>query len=430
MKRIFYILLFGGLLVSCDSFQEDVEPVNDDVLVIKDAMRTVPNTPLYIDLKRDIRSSQAVRFGIEKLPDKGIVAIYSNAILEYKPHQTFTSGSDFFALSLEDESGQTLDIDSMYISMGSADEGNLDHAWSSCERTALSDFYQTTVNEEVSIFPLENDGFCDSSYQSFEVSILEEPKNGTLSKVFSQFENYSYTYQPEIDFIGEDEFMYDVTYIDSLGNEQYSLAKVFITISDSVIQSCDSAVYPFYYVITDSLDHVDFMPFDPMADCPISDWTVEIEAVASGDVEILESGLIRYYPGYEDIDSINYQVTFLETTYRNTITIFLENVVRDSTFCTNAEDDWYYLNVLDSIGRSDNPFFLDILTNDMICSDDDVIVSLLTEPDVGDAYLDSANQMVYYVDQEFAGVREFDMLYEICGPDLCDSAFIHLTIEQ
>jgi hypothetical protein len=431
MKQIIYILIFSTLLFSCDSFQEDVLPAGDEVLELQEAMRTVPNTPLYIDLKRDIRSSQVVRFEIESVPDRGTVSISSNAILEYIPHQDFTSGTDFFALSLEDENGQVLDIDSLFISMGEdVISGGFDEAWYTCDAMALSDFVTGYQNQELIVYPLENDGFCDSSYQSFEISILEEPEHGTLTNVYSHYQTHAYSYQPDVDFIGDDEFMYDITYIDSLGNEQYSLAKVFIEVIDYELDSCASAIYPYFYDISDSAEFVEFLPVLSTPLCQITEWDVEILEVAFGAAEVTEYGWIRYFPVQEPIDSINYLVKIFDQTFENTIIIFRNYHVPDSTYCTDAEDDWFYLYITDTSGRSDEPFILNILENDHFCNEDDLSVMLLTEPDLGDASLDVYNQLVYYVDEEFAGTQEFQMLYEICGPDLCDSAFIHFTLEQ
>ncbi|WP_421893551.1 Ig-like domain-containing protein [Marinoscillum sp.] len=415
-NQIFQILIASILLASCDAFQEDVAPKGEEELVLVEGISALPNTPVFIDLKKTIRSSETVRFSIGAAPIKGSATISDQAILQYIPNSDFTQGQDVVSIQLINRSGQPIDTDSLLITMATSADSL------PCFNGALSDYYSVSKNSSLIIYPIANDGYCVESTSGAVIDFLAEPAHGTLSQV----ELFTYRYTPDVDFVGQEQFMYELTLIDNEGAEFYSLGQVNIevTIASS---GCDSMVYPLTYEMPDSLSYLDVLPYAPSPACDVFTWTVHLKSVLSGSAEVLHNGLIRYYPGTDSIDVIDYSISFGDQTFDNQITIIIEGRTDDQ--CLEAIYDEYQLPIKkDSLGTRDHPYILDVAENDITCSSE-YAIAILIEPEIGVSSVNAEHMIEYYVEDFESDSTETALLYQICAGGACDTAHVSLMLE-
>lgn len=435
IKANIFITLVAQLVMSCDSFQEDVAPKGEDELVLKHAITALPNTSLLIDLKKTIHSSSVVKFSLNKIPQKGTAEISDQAILEYTPHNDFLSGSDFFSLDLLDVSGTVVDTDTLFITMGNSADSL------PCFNGAMSDYYSTSMDTEVIISPLQNDGLCADSIAKVEFNLLSDPTNGILTQVGSIAvfpPVYGFSYAPNPEFSGTDVFAYELILTDLAEEEYSSMAKVYIDVHKDSLSLCYSMIQPITYYIyedTSAFHIIDLFWLDPFA-CGgyTNNHELEILSVYSGQAEVFDDNSIRYYPGEDSIDFVEYQVVFPDQfSVSSTATIIYDHKTdpADSTNCLEAFDDNYNLYIIpDSIGSPNEPYIMNLTANDVLCNLNDYQVTLLSDPKVGVATINAEQNLEYYAQEEFAGVMNFSMLYELCSEAVCDSAVVYLSVEN
>ncbi|MBE61576.1 MAG: hypothetical protein CMB89_04395 [Flammeovirgaceae bacterium] len=428
-KYFFYLTILAGSLSACDSFQDDVAPTGEEELVLKDAISALQNTSLFIDLKTVIQSSEVVKFSIGDQPQKGTASINDQAILQYNPQSEFQTGQDFLSINLLDRNGNTIDTDGIYINMASSADSL------PCLNGALTDYYNTIVNESVILTPLDNDGYCADETSGAVLDFTEDPKHGTIE----QIELFTYRYTPNADFEGKDDFMYELTLIDNEGEEHYSLAQVNVTISqDSTSNTpCDSLIQPMSVEIEDWGDWgggwpdsylIELFYLDPLI-CGSQDYQVSIDDVLFGSVELIPGyhNMIYYTPGDSATDLISYSVTFADG-HEVSSYVDIDMIPLDS-ICGAAHDDYYELMIVaDSTGTQTDPYYLTPSDNDDICGDWDI--KIITDPSIGSASVSNSHQIEYFVSEEFLGKKETEMLYEICDGVKCDTALIQLSIER
>lgn len=415
-NQTFQILIVGILLTSCDAFQEDVAPKGEHELVLTEGISALPNTPVFIDLKKTIRSSEAVRFSIGAAPNKGSATISDQAILQYVPNSDFTHGQDVVSIQLLNGVGQLIDTDSLLITMATSADSL------PCFNGALSDYYSVSKNSSLIIYPIANDGYCVESTSGAVIDFMEEPTHGSLSQV----ELFTYRYTPEADFVGREQFMYELTLIDNEGATFYSIGQVNIDVTETSF-GCDTMVYPLTYEMPDSLSYLDVLPFAPSPVCEVFTWTVHLKSVTSGSAEVLNSGLIRYYPGTDSIDVIDYSISFGDQTFHNQITIIIEGRTDDQ--CLEAIYDEYQLSITkDSLGTRDHPYILNVAENDITCSTD-YTLQIVIEPEIGVSSVNAEQMIEYYVENFESDSTETAFLYQICAGGACDTAHVALMLE-
>lgn len=413
-KRSYLFPVFATLLLAaCDSFQEDLAPKGEDELILRPTVSALPNTSLYIDLKKTLQTSEVVKFELIVMPSKGQASITDESVLHYVPNQDFISGEDFLTIELINQSGVVVDSDSLFISM-SASADSLP-----CFNGALSDYYYTEENSSLTFNPLSNDGYCPEQPSGAILDIIEDPEHGEVQQV----ELFTYSYTPEAGFIGSDSFMYELTLVDDEGSEYYSLAMVTIEVKEAY-SHCDSLVSPFTYHIENHSEPFHIIEaFRPDPFCgSYNDYTITVLEVASGKAEVVDDHYIKYTPGSDTIDFINYKIALPTKTLYNEIMITF-----GEQRCLEAFDDWYELEVLDSIGTSRDPYRLGVTSNDVICGE--YSLEILEQGSIGVAEV-SGGLVSYYADEEFAGTMETRFKYEVCSSGACDQAWVNLTVSK
>lgn len=427
IKKISYLTIFLSVISSCDSFEDDALPSNEKELSLAGDISALPNTSLFIDLKKTINTSSAVRFQINTLPNRGDVSISSNAIMHYVPNKDFLSGNDFLSLDLINGGGQTIDTDSIFISMASSADSL------PCFNGALSDNYFTSVNEPLWIDPIANDGYCVDQISGAIMNILDDPENGKLEKV----ELFTYSYIPDHNFIGTDEFMYELILIDDIGVEHYSLAQINVEVKehqDTLAWLCESLMQPVLYSLVEPRE--DFYFFDPFIQdpfCGIIEYDLDIISVDNGSAIITDAGQIKYFTTSEATDKIIYDIILDDRTKRSWIDI---EFIEDGTTCNailEAADDLYELTFTgDSIGTQEMPYLINIADNDIHCFD--YSLKIINPPTIGVATIHQSSNgngiplLSYYSEEEFAGEFTTKLDYEICNNEKCDEATVTLKL--
>ncbi|MFY0607990.1 MAG: hypothetical protein JXR10_14825 [Cyclobacteriaceae bacterium] len=423
------VLIIALAMASCDSFEDDFTPQGEQELELISDITVLPNTPLLFDLKRALHTAEKVKFDFAAVPKHGDITLFGNGIMKYKPHDTFVSGSDLISLSILNEQGALIDTDSIVINMASSADSL------PCFNGALSDYYSTGINDpflggsSIIISPILNDGYCAESTSGAILDFIEEPSFGHIEQV----ELFTYKYTPNLGFTGTDSFRYELTLVDNEGVSFYSMAEVRVEVlyMNQGSGACDSLVYPFEVFMTDSVEQITILPFKPGPACDVFDWTVSILNVSSGSAIINEDNMIEYTRGQGDdsVAVISYNIQVLDFVGQNEIYVLFDEGDH-SLNCLEANDDSYHLYIMqDSIGTESEPYYLNISANDIFC-DFDFELNMLTEPHIGVATIDESNTLVYYVNQEFAGIMETSFEYEICKTNNCQSATVYLTVEQ
>lgn len=413
------LITAGTLLYACDSFQEDVAPRGEDELTLKNAMVALPNTTLYIDLKKSIRSSEAVNFSLLKSPEKGTATISTEAILKYEPNPGFLNGSDYLTLNLLNVAGESIDIDSLYINMAASVDSI------PCFNGALTDYYTAYSNQSIAIFPLENDGYCVENTSGAIIDFLEEPEHGQLI----QQDLFSYLYTPDQGFIGNEHFMYELTLVDKEGNEYYSIAEINVVVNEWMVdyQSCDTLIRPFIHKIDTGLLSAPYgiilFQLDPFFCGSNMDYKVDILNVEHGTVEPYPGfpNMINYYPGNSYYDKVSYKVTFSDD---HIVSSYMEILIEDSPLdsCLKSSDDHYDLKYF-----MDHTYTLEVLENDMYCNS--VLgLRIIDEPIEGIAWVDQSLKIIYALPQMTQDSLYTSLSYELCTADGCDTANVHLNI--
>ncbi|MFY0599515.1 MAG: hypothetical protein JXR03_07570 [Cyclobacteriaceae bacterium] len=429
-KKFAYLLTLTIFFYSCDSFQDDMGPTDEEELDVKNAIASLPNTPLFIDLKKAINTAEAVRFEINTSPVKGNATISDDAVLLYVPFEDFKVGQDFLSLNLLNSSGSTIDTDSIFISM-TASEDSLP-----CFNGALSDYYTTQKDQSVVIYPISNDGYCVEEISGAVMDIKEEPLNGSLEKI----ELFTYNYTPDDGFEGVDEFMYELTLIDGEGNEFYSLAQVNIEVAqkqDTITSFCDSlhSMPQYFHLTIPKQDHYLFDPImrDPFCGQIALDFEVDIIRVYGGSATVTEDKHIKYIPGDALADTIIYDLTY--PTNKNRRSIIIEFVDTQCTSILEAADDFYELTFdTDSIGTMQHPYLINIADNDIHCFD--YTLEILEHPEIGVANIHQSFDgthiplLSYYSEEEFTGERNTELRYKICNDTKCDEAIVTLKLTK
>ncbi|GEM_PF-1923449 len=351
-------LVMAIVLASCDRVEDDAFPMGDALFTPDVDARTItPGSSVIIDLSTAIKASQPVSFRTGEAPARGRVSFHSNGLMEYEPHDTFSSGSDDFTVEMVNADSVVLDAEEFTISMVSGE------AELPCFNGALGDYAWTAKGQSIIILPLVNDGFCESEIESFSFK-KEQPQHGEVNLV-SPLE---VEYTPDPDFIGLDHFFYTLTLIDKSGQEFISTAKVEIEVSDEV---------PYFEQCLEELlsisEEAHFFPSGEnddlllelnIEDCNGQDIDVLIAYVLHGEAEIDGDNLL-YSPSLEgdSIDVIGLKLVFGQ----DTMAIDLPVVIGSEPFdCEHEAFPNPHLVLED--GPLEEVYQIDVFNEDVFCA--------------------------------------------------------------
>lgn len=212
------LLLVGG----CDTFEEDIIPAGEVLFApAQEARPIAPGSSLMIDLKGAIQASQPVSFAVGFQPQNGEVKLYGNGMLEYIPHESFTTGEDFFGINLMSVDSMVLDSDTLYVKMYE----HFDEL--PCFSGALGDYYEIPENGSLSFSPIFNDGYCPQEVKDIFIE-MGDPGKGDIG----QLDDITYLYTAEEGFVGKVDFLYTVTFVDKEDNTHTSVARIVIEVTE------------------------------------------------------------------------------------------------------------------------------------------------------------------------------------------------------
>jgi gliding motility-associated-like protein len=166
-------------------------------VAVDDNVQTKENRTINIDvLKNDIAfNSNLVPSSliITRMPLYGTLIINSNGSVNYTPNPDYV-GSDMFTYTVKDINGMTSNISTVNIAVGKS------------APLAVDDSAKTVLNKNIRIDVIGNDIPDGSPLVLSTLKIISQPQHGTLSSN----SDGSYTYMPNPDFAGNDEFTYNV----------------------------------------------------------------------------------------------------------------------------------------------------------------------------------------------------------------------------
>jgi hypothetical protein len=205
------ISLLFALLFSCDTLESDQRPIESAELT-NDAIYITPSNSGIINLRSLVHANMDVILQVASNPQHGSLTPLGNDLLQYKKNEDVTSATDGFLVSIFSSNNTFLKSDTVVIIV-SPDSTNVP-----CNGLiANSDYvdYSDSV-AYIDIAVLGNDYFCGIDSTLVEVSIpdlsISLPNHG-MAEVIS---DNRIRYTPNSGFDGEDYFIYQVSYGDTI----------------------------------------------------------------------------------------------------------------------------------------------------------------------------------------------------------------------
>ncbi len=291
---------------------------------------------------------------------------------------------------------------------------------------AIDDINSTLINIPVDGNVLTNDFSPNGADLSANTTPLTDPVNGSVTLN----PDGSYTYIPDLDFVGIDGFEYIVC--DDNVPSLCDTAIVVITVIDPSLSNDPPVANPDFYVTYEDESvsgNVLNNDSDPDGD-NIAINTTQISGPSNGSVVIGASGVITYTPntGYVGLDSFVYEICDDGTPSlcaQTTVTILvLPDIDDPNNNPPFAGDDF-------ALTPQNEPVDGNLLLNDYDPDGDNIIVSTIpvTPPSNGSVIIQPNGDYVYTPNNDYLGPDQF--VYQICDdgtPSLCAFATAYITV--
>lgn len=261
------VLSVAFFLGSCDPFQEDAIPKENQLIINKNATDyyIMANTPAVIDLKSVVTSLfTSVTIKVSKDPDRGSLIFLSDFIFKYIPSPSFTAGEDQFVIEfVSTQAVQTTTI-TVHMTHNISDFP--------CSLYAVEDYSHGNPGKTVAIDFLNNDRICGIKTTDVTSSISVTPAHGQ-----AVIKGDSIFYTSETDFEGIDEFVYAIM----TGNHQQASAADTPLVSHGLIRiSVTSEACPFVIFDSVALDLTDEKEDAPSAGECIGGYDIPVWKIA------------------------------------------------------------------------------------------------------------------------------------------------------
>lgn len=331
----------------------------------------------------------------------GMVDLQPDGTITYIPDAGF-SGMDTLLYSICDE-----------VYSGACDVAMVTFVVSSGNiLIANDDSIATLINTPVTGQTQNNDLNLANNNLTYSLSV--PPSNGTVS--FN--EDGSFSYEPNLNFIGTDEFIYEVC--DDGLPQVCDFGQVIIMVNEptSLYAVDDQYVETFNTVISENVGINDFDPNNGNLTFTV----LSGSNVANGSLDFSANGDFEYTPNtnYFGIDEFVYQVcNDLVPAECDTAVVTLEVMVG-----ILANDDQYQLDVNQTINE-------DVTTNDLMANGSMLTATILTSVNHGNLVLNSDGTFTYQPINGFSGLDMFT--YTICDdntPQNCDTATVQLLVNS
>ncbi len=419
-----YIVCDNGTPSACDeaAVRLNILPENDPPVAIDDILVTATNEPAMGDLLAndfDVEDDEVTlnTTPVDE-PDNGTVNINPDGTYTYTPDPNF-AGEDSFQYEICDNGmPQRCDTATVVIYIINDNIGVNDAP------IAINDNFVTNANAPIiDVNLLTNDVDPDGDMIAINVTPINPPSNGIIGINANGFA----TYTPATDFIGTDEFTYQIC--DDATPSLCDTATVNITIlpaintPNSTYANDDAGITYQDVPLTGILNDNDN---DPEGDNQFLQ-TMPITNPSNGTVTLNPNGTFEYVPNpsYVGADLFVYQLCDDGTPVAcDEATVYLTVLVRNTA--PYAIDD---INVIPKNGMADG----DLLANDFDLDGGNISVNTtpIETVDNGTLTINPDGTYTYSPDTDFVGEDVFT--YQICDdglPVMCDTATVTIEIVE
>jgi len=410
MKRVatLYLVLLLFTLNACDFEQQDYAP--EPVIDLDPGVKTVTTRPqsiLLINILQDINFNQPVKLSFTQMPSRGQAQFIDLGLIQYQTDDTFISGQDQFSYQIASASNQILMQDTVLINMA----GESDTL--SCG--AYYDYQKTETDKEVVIDVLANDVLCSETMDSVVLKISKSPTNGS-----AVIKNNQVVYLPSPGFIGLDPLIYEICPGDLEGDCYYATVDLEVISSGCEIDLVPDSIH-YYYNFSDTIKY-NLLANDLI--CDSINVTLELENVPAGNMAYISNQQLMYYPEQTDFEMIqfNYKVCNQNHPCHSEVIIITFADSTEAAACeVKLQDDIYDLRSDSSMQAS---YDLQILSNDLICSDE-YILQIPKSPAAGNVIIHS-NYLEFKPEENQAGKVVFN--YQLCLDNFCYTGEITIIL--
>jgi len=234
------------LLFSCDPFQEDAIPFQNQITVNESATTyfIAPGSTAVIDMRLLVNSSTIMtNMKIADSTKLGKLVQLDELLLQYKPSASFTQGKDQFKVAFyhNDRVMKATTI-TIHAALRVNDLP--------CGLYAVTDSVSTRPGEPVLIKYLENDRLCGIESTTIQTVIFKEPAHGVVV-----LKGDSIQYVPNENFLQDDQLIYRLS-----ANQKLSTGKDTLVVSYGMViingkEPCTFSVPEFYVLdLTDEIE--------------------------------------------------------------------------------------------------------------------------------------------------------------------------------
>ncbi len=388
-----------------------ITPVNDPPVAVDDFATTdidIPVSGNVLTNDYDVDGDNLILNTTPIIdPTNGTVVINSDGTYTYTPNSGFI-GTDHFVYQICDDGLPQLCTQAL-VTINVIYDNNPIYA--------NDDVAEVNENEVLNgTTVLVNDGDNDGSILTVTTTPTVNVTNGTL--VLN--EDGTYTYTPNTDFVGTDNFTYQVCNDET--PQECTTATVTITVNavnnpifanDDVAEVNEDEVLEGTTVLINDGD---------LDGSTLTVTTTPIINIENGTLELNSDGTYTYTPN-EDFygeDNFTYQVCNDETPQECTTAIvtITVNPVNDTP---TAEDDFV------TVETEDEDITGDVSDNDLNLGDTTVVFTLDTDVENGTLVFNEDGTFTYTPDTDFVGQDSFT--YTVCDIDgECSTAIVTITV--
>jgi hypothetical protein len=394
-----------------------IQPVNDSPTASDDNPTTNEDITLIInilnnddDIDDGLNSATVI---VTDGPSNGTITNInnSNGQITYEPDNNY-NGDDSFTYTVEDNSGATSNEAAVNIAIRSVND----------PPTAMDDISNTEENMATIIDIINNDTDLDGFVNPASITITSNPSNGSITNINTQ--SGEITYNPDLGFNGNDQFIYTVTDDSGAVSNQAEVRISIGSVNDLPIAVDDNVETDEELAI-----QIDVLNNDSDPDGNLNPSSVIVTTNPdNGTITAINqtSGIITYMAD----TNFNGEDTFIYTVEDDSGAVSNEAIVTIGVRPVN--DPPVALNDNVEI-EEDTPLIINILNND---SDIDgtlnpVSVSIVNQPEMGtiENINTSSGAITYLPNENFFGMDQFTYTVSDDSGDVSNQATVSITIQ-
>jgi VCBS repeat-containing protein len=353
-----------------------VTPVNDAPIAVDDAVTTDEDAPISIAvLSNDSDVDGDALQVTDAAAGSGTVSINNDGTIAYTPNPDF-SGTDTITYSIEDGAGGTSTA-TVSVTVNPVND----------PPAALDDAFFTEEEQAVTGDVLANDSDLDGDVLTAVVA--GGPANGTLT--FNA--DGTFTYTPNPDFSGTDNFTYEVS------DGQGGTATATATITVNPVNDPPIAVDDVFVTDEDAAVGGSVLANDSDVDDDLLTVAL-VNGPANGTLVLNAQGAFTYTPAanFNGSDSFTYEVSDGKGGTATATATISVNAINDPPI---ASDDDFAAEEDQSVGGN-------VLSNDTDIDGDALTAALLGGPANGTLTVNADGTFIYTPDPDFNGTDSFN----------------------